>query len=170
MCLQSWSRAFNSIFSRHCQRMWIIDCPYLSSMCWLRSHDVSCSPVFGSTTSGGMFTMPASRICSFGTKSLNTLDDCNVSQEFADVWNDEHSEAHGWGTFPKCKAKLGYCLILGPLFWECPHPRALPYTKFPFFHLFKSIVYSNCTFFMLRYWGTFPKCEVQLGYCLILGP
>jgi hypothetical protein len=43
--------------------------------------------------------MPASRICSFGTKSLSTLDDCNVSQEFADVLTDEHSEAHGWGTF-----------------------------------------------------------------------
>jgi hypothetical protein len=60
--------------------------------------------------------MPASRICSFGTKSLSTLDDCNVSQEFADVLTDEHSEAHGWGTFAKCKAKLSYCLILGPLF------------------------------------------------------
>jgi len=23
---------------------------------------------------------------------------------------------------------LSYCLILGPLFWEWPHPRALPYT------------------------------------------
>ncbi len=50
--------------------------------------------------------MPASRICSFGTKSLSTLDDCNVSQEFADALTFEHSEAHGWGTFPKCKAKL----------------------------------------------------------------
>jgi hypothetical protein len=38
-------------------------------------------------------------------------------------------QAHGWGTFPKCGPRLSYCLIiLGPLFWECPHPRALPYT------------------------------------------
>jgi len=36
-------------------------------------------------------------------------------------------KADGWGTFPKCRAKLSYCLILGPLFWECAHPRALPY-------------------------------------------
>lgn len=34
--------------------------------------------------------MPASRICSFGAKSLSTLDDCHVSQEFADVLTDEH--------------------------------------------------------------------------------
>jgi len=32
--------------------------------------------------------------------------------------------AHGWETFPKCEAKLGYHLILGPLFWECPYLRA----------------------------------------------
>jgi hypothetical protein len=37
-------------------------------------------------------------------------------------------KAYGWGTFPKCGAKLGYRLILGHLFWECSHPRALPYT------------------------------------------
>jgi hypothetical protein len=29
----------------------------------------------------------------------------------------------GGGTFPKCKAGLGYQLVLGPLFWECPPPR-----------------------------------------------
>ncbi len=39
-------------------------------------------------------------------------------------------KAHGWWTFPKCGARLGYHLILGPLFCECPYPRALPYTKF----------------------------------------
>jgi hypothetical protein len=35
------------------------------------------------------------------------------------------------GTFPKskCEAGLGYRLVLGPLFCECPHPRALPYTE-----------------------------------------
>jgi hypothetical protein len=33
-------------------------------------------------------------------------------------------KAHGWGTFPKCRSGLGYHLILGPLFWECPHPRS----------------------------------------------
>jgi len=36
-------------------------------------------------------------------------------------------KADGWGTFPKCRAKLSYCLILGPLFWDCAHPRALSY-------------------------------------------
>ncbi len=38
-------------------------------------------------------------------------------------------KAHGWGTFPKCEATLDYCLVLGPLFWKCPHPRDLHYTK-----------------------------------------
>jgi hypothetical protein len=35
------------------------------------------------------------------------------------------------GTFPKSRAGLGYhlLLVLGPLFWQCPHPGALPYTK-----------------------------------------
>jgi hypothetical protein len=33
------------------------------------------------------------------------------------------------GTFPKSSAGLGYHLVLGPLFWQYPHPRALPYTK-----------------------------------------
>jgi hypothetical protein len=37
-------------------------------------------------------------------------------------------KAHRWETFPKCRAGLSYCLFLGPLFWECPHPQALPYT------------------------------------------
>jgi hypothetical protein len=37
-------------------------------------------------------------------------------------------KAHGGGTFSNCGAGLGYHLVLGPLFWECPHPRALPYT------------------------------------------
>jgi hypothetical protein len=35
--------------------------------------------------------------------------------------------AHWWMTFPKSKAGFSYHLILGPLFWNCPHPgRALP--------------------------------------------
>jgi hypothetical protein len=38
-------------------------------------------------------------------------------------------KAHCWGTFPKCEARLNYCLFLGPLFCECPHPQALSYTK-----------------------------------------
>jgi hypothetical protein len=39
--------------------------------------------------------------------------------------------AHWWMTFPKCKAGLSYHLILGPLFWNCPHPSgALPCTLF----------------------------------------
>jgi hypothetical protein len=35
------------------------------------------------------------------------------------------------GTFPKSGAGLGYhlLLVLGPLFWQCPHPGALPFTK-----------------------------------------
>jgi hypothetical protein len=35
-------------------------------------------------------------------------------------------KAHGCRTFPKCGAELNYHFILGPLFWECPHPGALP--------------------------------------------
>jgi hypothetical protein len=31
-------------------------------------------------------------------------------------------KAHVWGTFPDCEVKLGYCLVLGPLFWEWPPP------------------------------------------------
>ncbi len=42
-------------------------------------------------------------------------------------------KALGWGTFSKCKAGLGYHLVLVPLFWEWPHLRALPYTKDPKF-------------------------------------
>ncbi len=35
------------------------------------------------------------------------------------------------GTFPKSRVGLGYhlLLLLGPLFWQFPHPGALPYTK-----------------------------------------
>jgi len=35
------------------------------------------------------------------------------------------------GTFPKSKAGRGYhlLLVLGPVFWQCPHPGALPDTK-----------------------------------------
>jgi hypothetical protein len=32
-------------------------------------------------------------------------------------------------TFPKCGARLRYRLILDRLFWECPHPGALPSTE-----------------------------------------
>jgi len=34
-------------------------------------------------------------------------------------------------TFPKSRAAPGYhlLLVLGPLFWQCPDPGALPYTK-----------------------------------------
>jgi hypothetical protein len=35
-------------------------------------------------------------------------------------------KAHGCRTFLKCGAELNYHFILGPLFCECPHPRALP--------------------------------------------
>jgi hypothetical protein len=38
-------------------------------------------------------------------------------------------KAHGWGTFLKYKATFSNCLVLGPLFWECSHLRALPYTN-----------------------------------------
>jgi len=33
------------------------------------------------------------------------------------------------GTFPKSRAGLGFHLVLGPVFWQYPHPGALPYTK-----------------------------------------
>jgi hypothetical protein len=37
----------------------------------------------------------------------------------------------GWSSqfmdIPKTHAKLSYCLVLGPLFWECPDLRVLPY-------------------------------------------
>jgi hypothetical protein len=39
------------------------------------------------------------------------------------------SKGHGWGTFPKWGVGFGYCLILDPLFWECPYPTALLYTR-----------------------------------------
>jgi len=35
---------------------------------------------------------------------------------------------HRCRTFTKCRAGLGYHHVLDPLFWECCHPRALPYT------------------------------------------
>jgi len=31
-----------------------------------------------------------------------------------------------WGTFFECEAKLDYCLVLGPLFWEWPPPLTFP--------------------------------------------
>ncbi len=34
------------------------------------------------------------------------------------------------------------CLVLGPLFWECPHPRALPYTYWKQASLGKSVLVS----------------------------
>jgi hypothetical protein len=37
------------------------------------------------------------------------------------------SEVHGWGTFSRCKVKLRYHLVLGPLYWECAHHEALAY-------------------------------------------
>jgi hypothetical protein len=38
------------------------------------------------------------------------------------------SKAREWGTFSKCRVKLGYHLNLGPLFWECTCHGLLPYT------------------------------------------
>ncbi len=34
-------------------------------------------------------------------------------------------KVHKWGTFLECEAKLNYCLVLGPLFWEWPPPTDL---------------------------------------------
>jgi hypothetical protein len=34
----------------------------------------------------------------------------------------------GKQTFPKSEAEFDYHLILGPLFWKCPHLKALPNT------------------------------------------
>jgi hypothetical protein len=33
----------------------------------------------------------------------------------------------GWGRFPICGPGLSCCLVLGPLFWECPLAGALPH-------------------------------------------
>jgi hypothetical protein len=51
-------------------------------------------------------------------------------ESFHIIWGCFPSSSHLQApkTFHKCGARLGYCLILSPLFWECPHPRALPYT------------------------------------------
>jgi len=35
-------------------------------------------------------------------------------------------ESHEWGTSPKCKAALGYGLVLDPLCLECLDPASLP--------------------------------------------
>jgi len=35
----------------------------------------------------------------------------------------------GGGHSPNTRAGFSYHLLLGPSFWECLHPRALPYTK-----------------------------------------
>jgi hypothetical protein len=40
-------------------------------------------------------------------------------------------DAHGWGTFPKCEAKLNYHLAIGPSILECPQPKALHYIYTP---------------------------------------
>jgi hypothetical protein len=37
------------------------------------------------------------------------------------------SKVHGWRTFSKCRLKLSYHLVLGPLYWECAHHEALAY-------------------------------------------
>lgn len=33
----------------------------------------------------------------------------------------------GWGRIPICGAGLSCCLVVGPLFWECPLAGALPH-------------------------------------------
>jgi hypothetical protein len=43
-------------------------------------------------------------------------------------------KVHKWGTFLECEAKLDYCLVLGPLFWEWPPPFTFPLHKI--FNLF----------------------------------
>jgi len=35
------------------------------------------------------------------------------------------STTQRWGTFPVCRVGFGYHIVLGPLFWQCPHPWAL---------------------------------------------
>jgi len=43
-------------------------------------------------------------------------------EDFACALQQVNPMAHGWETFPKCEAKLGYHLILGPLFLGMPLP------------------------------------------------
>ncbi len=38
-------------------------------------------------------------------------------------------KVHKWGTFFECEAKLHYCLVLDPLFWEWPPPLTFPLHK-----------------------------------------
>jgi hypothetical protein len=38
-------------------------------------------------------------------------------------------KAKGWGTFLRGDVGLWLPPILGPLFWECLHPRALSYSQ-----------------------------------------
>jgi hypothetical protein len=46
-------------------------------------------------------------------------------------------KVHKWGTFLECEAKLDYCLVLVPLFWEWPPPPTFPLHKN--FNLFSQI-------------------------------
>ncbi len=38
-------------------------------------------------------------------------------------------KGHKSGTFPKCEVTHSCYLVLGPLFWEYPHPQGLPYIE-----------------------------------------
>jgi hypothetical protein len=39
------------------------------------------------------------------------------------------SKAHGCATFSKLEVRLNYCLVLGPLSWECPILKLYPTDK-----------------------------------------
>jgi hypothetical protein len=51
-------------------------------------------------------------------------------------------KAHKGRTFPKYWAELYFHLLLGPLFYECPHPCTLPYTL----DLFTNESFQNTAF------------------------
>ncbi len=58
-------------------------------------------------------------------------------------------KVHKWGTFLECEAKLDYCLVLGPLFWQrSPALDLSPPQKFQFIftdkhHCHRVIIYPG---------------------------
>jgi hypothetical protein len=73
----------------------------------------------------GKQNMISFRVRSFRVeiKTFPTLTPCNLCMfMFMIIFTScfRMRKAQSWGTFSKCEAKFNYCLILGPLFWECP--------------------------------------------------
>jgi hypothetical protein len=63
-------------------------------------------------------------------------------------------KAHGWRTLPKCKARLSYCLITGPLFGNAttlrPYPRQ---------HVIQGSGRLSCSLLTFLKWSTKPYME-----------